>query len=209
MGAPAKFLFDTDFSNPSARVDTINAAESARQITEAEARGNRSGYAAGQADAQAETVRRGSMALEDIARAIEQVAGRLTQTEKLIEDQAIEIALAAARKLCQELINREPLAEMMTLIADCLRHQLRTPHLVIRINDGLYDDARARIETLAKQSGFEGRLVILADPEIVSGDCMIEWADGGVITDRAATDTKITELVGRYMASRKPAEGLR
>lgn len=205
MGAPAKFLFDLDFSNPPTRTDTVNAAESSRRIAEAEARGNSNGYAAGQADAQAETIRRGTMALEDIARGIQQVAARLTETEKQIENQAIEIALAAARKLCEELTKREPLAEMMALIADCLRHQLRTPHLVIRINDGLYDDARVRIETLAKQSGFEGRLVILADPDILSGDCMIEWADGGVIADRSATDAKITELVGRYMASRTTA----
>lgn len=209
MGAPAKYLFDMDFSIPSARADSVNAAESARQITEAEARGNRTGYAAGQADAQAESARRSAMALEDIARAVEQVAGRLTETEKRIENQAIDIALAVARKLCHELTNREPLAEMMSLIADCLRHQIRTPHIVIRLNDSLFDEARGRIETLAKQSGFEGRLVILADPEIAGGDAMIEWADGGIITDRAATDAKITELVSRYMATRKPAEGLR
>lgn len=205
MGAPAKFLFDLDFSNPPVRADTVNAAESARRISEAEARGNSAGYLAGQADAQAETVRRGAIALEDIACGIQQVFGRLSDAEKQIESQAIEIALAAARKLCQELTNREPFAEMMALIADCLRHQTRTPHLVIRINDSLYEDARVRIETLAKQSGFEGRLVILADPDIVSGDCKIEWADGGVVTDRSATDAKITELVGRYMASRKTA----
>jgi len=36
-----------------------------------------------------------------------------------------------------------------------------------------------RFERLAKQSGFEGRLVILAEPEIDAGDCKIEWADGG------------------------------
>ena len=66
----------------------------------------------------------------------------------------------------------------------------------------LYEDARERIEKLAKQSGFEGRLVILAEPSIATGDCKIEWADGGVVLERAAIETKINELVGRYMASR-------
>ena len=50
MAAPAKFLFDLDFSNPSQRSDTANAAEVAHKVAEAEARGSRSGYAAGQAD---------------------------------------------------------------------------------------------------------------------------------------------------------------
>ena len=30
-----------------------------------------------------------------------------------------------------------------------------------------------------------------------------EWADGGVVLERAAIEAKIDELVGRYMASRK------
>jgi flagellar assembly protein FliH len=56
---------------------------------------------------------------------------------------------------------------------------------------------------MAKQSGFQGRLIILAEPEIATGDCRIEWADGGVVLERAAIDAKISELVGRYVASRK------
>lgn len=80
---------------------------------------------------------------------------------------------------------------------------MSTPHLVLRINDSLYEAAHDKIEKLAKQSGFEGRLVILAEPEIETGDCRIEWADGGVVLERAAIDAKINELVGRYMASKK------
>ncbi len=47
--------------------------------------------------------------------------------------------------------------------------------------------------------------MILAEPEIDSGDCKIEWADGGVMLERTATEAKINELVGRYMASRDQA----
>jgi flagellar assembly protein FliH len=107
-----------------------------------------------------------------------------------------------ARKLCSELIAGEPLTEIMTLVSDCFRHLVSTPHLVVRINDQLYDDAKERIEAQAKQCGFQGRLVILAEPDIATGDCKIEWADGGVVLERAAIETKINELVGRYMASR-------
>jgi flagellar assembly protein FliH len=44
--------------------------------------------------------------------------------------------------------------------------------------------------------------VILAEPDIVSGDCRIEWADGGVIRERGTLEGKIAELVSRYMAAR-------
>jgi flagellar assembly protein FliH len=205
MGAPAKFLFDQDFSSTQ-RGDAANAADVARKLAEAEAKGARTGYAAGQADAAKETVRRNAMAMEEIARKLGGIAGGLGQAEARIEAEAVDIAVAVARKLCAELTSREPLAELTALVTDCLRHLVSTPHLVVRINDALYDDARARIETLAKQHGFEGRLVILSDPDIAHGDCKLEWADGGVTSDRTATESKIAELVGRYMASRNTAE---
>jgi flagellar assembly protein FliH len=208
MGSPAKFLFDQDFSS-TPRGDAASAADLARKLAEAEARGARTGYAAGQADAARETVRRNAVAMEDVARTLAGIAGRIGAAEARIETEAVDIAVAVARKLCAELASREPLAEMTALVTDCLRHLVSTPHLVVRVNDALYDEARARVETLAKQNGFEGRLVILADPDIAHGDCKLEWADGGVTSDRSATESKIAELVGRYMASRNTAEAAR
>lgn len=208
MAAPAKFLFDQDFSS-GARGEVANAAELARKVAEAEARGARSGYAAGQADAAAETVRRNAAAMEDIARSLGGIAAQLRAAESRIETEAVDVAVAVARKLCSELTSREPLAELTALVTDCLRQLVSTPHLVVRINDAIYDDARTRIEGLARQHGFEGRLVILSDPDIAHGDCKLEWADGGVSSDRAATESKIAELVGRYMASRDTAGAAR
>ena len=120
-----------------------------------------------------------------------------------METEAVEVAVAVARKLCGALIATEPLGEITGLVAECFSHLVATPHLVVRINDQLYDLAHQSIEHMAKASGFQGRLVILAEPEIANGDCRIEWADGGVVLERAAIEAKINELVGRYIASRK------
>jgi flagellar assembly protein FliH len=120
-----------------------------------------------------------------------------------METEAVEIAVAVARKLCGALIAAEPLGEISGLVAECFSHLVATPHLVVRINDQLYDLAHQKIEHMAKASGFQGRLVVLAEPEIATGDCRIEWADGGVVLERSVIDAKIGELVGRYVASRK------
>ena len=42
----------------------------------------------------------------------------------------------------------------------------------------------------------------MSDPAMAPGDCRIEWADGGVARDRAATLATIDELVARYVAAR-------
>ena len=203
MAAPAKFLFDMDFGAPDkSRERPATPTEIAQKIATAEARAYRDGFDAGQREAKAESDRRTALALETIGIDIKGIAARFSGIETRMETEAVDVAIAVARKLCSELIAAEPLGEIMGLVKDCFSHLVSTPHIVVRINEQLYEAARERIERLAKQSGFEGRLVILAEPEIANGDCKIEWADGGVVLERAAIETKIDELVGRYIASR-------
>ena len=206
MAAPAKFLFDMDFGAPDkTRERAATSAEIAEKVAAAEARAYRDGYEAAQREAKAESDRRAALALDEIGVAIKGIASRFSGIEARMETEAVDVAVAVARKLCSELIAAEPLAEMSALVSDCFSHLVSTPHLVVRINDALYDAAREKIERQATQSGFEGRLVILAEPGIATGDCRIEWADGGVVLERTAIEAKINELVGRYMASRDQA----
>ncbi|WP_407166928.1 flagellar assembly protein FliH [Bradyrhizobium sp. ORS 111] len=206
MAAPAKFLFDTDFSEPDrARERAATPAEVAQKVADAEARAYRAGYEAAQREAKVESDRRSAQALEEIGVAIKGIAARFVGIETRMETEAVDVAVAVARKLCSELVAREPLGEITALVSDCFSHLVSTPHLVVRINDALYETGHENIERMAAQSGFQGRLVILAEPTIATGDCRIEWADGGVVLERAAIEAKINELVGRYLASRGQA----
>jgi flagellar assembly protein FliH len=203
MAAPAKFMFDIDFSTPDKSREKVPPAEVAQKVAAAEAKGYRDGFDAGQREAKAESDRRTALALEEIKIAMQGIAACLAGVESRMETEAVDVAVAVARKLCSELIAAEPLGELSGLVSECFSHLVSTPHLVVRVNDQLYEAARERIERLVKPSGFQGRLVILAEPEIATGDCRIEWADGGVVLERAAIEAKINELVGRYIASRK------
>jgi flagellar assembly protein FliH len=206
MAAPAKFLFDMDFSAPDkGRERPATPAEVAQKMAAAEARGYRDGFDAGQREAKAESDRRVALALEEIGIGIGAIARGFAGIETRMETEAVDVAVAVARKLCSDLISAEPLGALTGLVTDCFSHLVSAPHLVVRINDALYEAACEQIDRSAKRSGFEGRLVILAEPEIATGDCRIEWADGGVVLERAAIQAKIDELVGRYMASRGQA----
>jgi flagellar assembly protein FliH len=204
MAAPAKFLFDMDFSAPDkSRERPATAAEVAQKVAAAEARAYRDGYDAAQREAKVESDRRVALALEEIRLAMQGILARFAGVETRMETEAVDVAVAVARKLCSQLIAAEPLGEITGLVSDCFSHLVSTPHLVVRINSSLYEAAHEKIERQAAQSGFQGRLVVLAEPEIATGDCRIEWADGGVVLERAAIEARINELVGRYMASRE------
>ena len=202
--ANAKYLFDLDFG-PSSAPKPSSPAEILAQIEEAERKGFRDGFAAAEKEGIAATERRTAVAFEQIGGAIQQLAGSLAATQLKLETEAVELALAIARKLSPELILREPFAEIAALATECLRQLTAAPHVVVRVNDALHETARERLEEIAQSRGFEGRLVVVAEPEIAVGDCRIEWADGGVVRDQGKTDLAIGDAIGRYLGARQSA----
>ncbi|MFL4967430.1 MAG: flagellar assembly protein FliH [Xanthobacteraceae bacterium] len=208
MSAPAKFLFNVDFGSGRDQPTEQAISQAALQlaVAEAEARGHRTGYAAARADSAAESERRTAAALEQIAGALAALTSGLHQIEQRLEAEAVEVAHAVGAKLASELISREPFAEIAALAADCFDHVIGAPHVVVRINDALYADAHERLAEIARLRGFDGRVVVLAEPDVALGDCRIEWADGGLNRDRAKAQAAINEAVAAYVAVRRPVD---
>jgi flagellar assembly protein FliH len=206
MSAAAKFLFDVDFATGPAVKPTepvITLVEHAAKMAEAEANAFRNGFAQAQSEAKVEADRRIAAALEGIADKFTGAAGALQAVEARLECEAVEVAVAVARKLAPALVNREPFAETAALAGECFRQLSSTPHVAVRVNDALYAVTREKLDDIARASGFEGRLVVLAEPEIALGDCRIEWADGGVDRNSAKIDATVGEAVNRYISARR------
>ena len=206
MGAPAKFLFDVDFASGADRKPggaTITLAEHAIKLAEAEASGRRQGYADAQAEAKIEADRRMADALERIAVNLGKANDALPAIETRLECEAVEVAVAVARKLVPTLIAREPFAEIAALASDCFRELVSSPHIAVRVNDALYAPAREKLDDIVRAKSFQGRLVVLAEPDIAIGDCRIEWADGGISRDVAAADAAISAAVASYVSARR------
>jgi flagellar assembly protein FliH len=206
MAAPAKFMFDVDFAtgvgrNPAGAA--VPFAEHALRIAEAETSAHRRGYAEAQADAKLETERRVADAMERIAANLDEANRALKAVEARLECEAVEVAVAVARKLSPALIAREPFAEISALASECFRELVSSPHVAVRVNDALYAEAREKLESIARAKNFGGRLVVLAEPDIAVGDCRIEWADGGINRDSTAADVAIGAAVTDYISARR------
>ena len=200
MKATAKYLFDEDFAGGGK--PTITLVEAERRRVDAESIAHRNGFAAGQAQAQSEAAQSTANALALIADGLTRIDRALTDIEARLETEAVEVAVAVAGKLAPELIAREPFAEISALATECFRHLVTTPHVDVRIGAEIYDTAKEKLDEIAQARGFEGRLVVLADATLAPGDCRIEWNEGGVTRDRAATLAVIDDVVSRYIAAR-------
>lgn len=200
MTSTAKFMFDEDFATGAK--PTITVVEAERRRADAEAQAHRKGFALGQAQARGEAEQRIAAALAVIADGLSRLDQGLAGIETRLETEAVEVAVAVAAKLAPELIKREPFAEISALADDCFSQLVKTPHVVVRIGPDIHEAAKDKLEEIARAKGFEGRLVVLADAAMAPGDCRIEWADGGVNRDSAATLSAIDDVVGRYVAAR-------
>ena len=200
MKPNAKYMFDEDFATGDK--PTITVIEAERRRLDAESAAHRQGFAAGEAQAQAEANQRASVALALIADGLSRLDRALTGIEARLETEAVEVAVAVAAKLAPQLIAREPFAEISALATECFHHLVGTPHVVVRTGSDIYEIAKEKLEEIARGRGFDGRLAVLSDAALAPGDCHIEWADGGVSRDQAATLTAIDDMVGRYVAAR-------
>ena len=211
MTNPSKFLFNRDFSAQEepevvapAEPETPMMPVSDHERLLAEARAQ--AFEEGKAQASQEHLNgQEKLLTEEVGRLAEAVGTVLTGLEEqqvAQEKDATSLAFLVARRLCAHLIARQPLAETIALVTQCLGPLRRAPHLVIRVAEKDVEGLKKRIDPIVHEKGFEGRLVILGEPGIVRGDCHIEWADGGILRDRKALERQIDTSIRAYLQAR-------
>ena len=187
------FLFDTDFGRPRgpspADAEASARAEAERAALEAAA------YARGLQDGRSEAALQEQARLADaLTRVGLAAAGLLNQSDLRDgerEAQALAFAGALARRIAGEALDARPLAAVEEAARSALRHLRGVPHLVLRVSEGLVDEAEALMRRLSREHGFEGRLVVLGEPDMAPGDARLEWADGGVVRERARIEAAL------------------
>lgn len=212
MAAPARFLFDTDFSAPASRADAappvvmIAEPEHLAAVAAAEAAAYERGLAAGRASAEAraaesaaQEARRLGDEAQRLANAAQSILAVLDVERARIEADAMRLAETVAIKIAGTLVERQPRERILGVLADCFAPLRTAPHIVIRLADADAGPIQDELKRLVAEKGFEGRLVVLGEPGMGRGDCRIEWADGGIVLDHAAIVRDIEAAINRHL----------
>jgi flagellar assembly protein FliH len=136
-----------------------------------------------------------TIVLKHIARITQQVDAAC----RTLEDDARALALTVGRKMGSRLLAEARHSEIEALVTEALSLLPGQPHVVIRVNEDLLDGFRLRFEAIAEESGYQGKLILLGEPDIEMADCQIEWADGGMRRDMAQLDSEIDRIVRRHL----------
>ncbi|WP_420414113.1 FliH/SctL family protein [Roseibium sp.] len=217
MTNPSKFLFNVDFSEPEEpeeiappepEIPMIPVADHQKLLEKAKAQAFEEGRVQALKDMQTKQETLLTEEVNHLTKVIGQVLQTVDESISAQEKDAVSFAFLVARRLCSHLIARQPLAETIALVSECLGPLRRAPHLVIRVGEQDVEALKAKVDPIIHEKGFDGRLVILGEPEIDRGDCHIEWADGGIKRDRKALEAEIDGSIRAYLAARsapKPA----
>ena len=206
MKQAVKFTFDTHFGDESGR--PVTKTPSSPAFTEADMEAARKeGFAAGQAqgrrDAEAEADRQLGDAMAQLSQSAASLLAALDSHIASTKREASELALEVARKLAPALIAAQPEAEIEALLRDSLAHLNREPHILLRVSASLVDRMKETVDRMAMERGLTGRIILLGEPAMTEGDCVVEWADGGVARNREEIEHEIVEIITRHIETMK------
>ena len=207
MKQVVKFTFDTRFDDLEGS-STKAAAQVKQTFTEADleqarAEGHASGLIEGQAEARKQADTELSSAMNLFAESAASLLNALQVESASIRGEAAALAMVAVRKLAPALVATRPKAEIEAVLRDCLTHLNREPHIVLRVSDQLVDQLKETVDHMAMERGLSGKIILLGQGDIAEGDCVVEWADGGVVRSAADIERELTEIVNRYISTLK------
>jgi flagellar assembly protein FliH len=226
MAVVRKFLFDNDFgeapqsnaggaaakgsaAGKGAPAQAVPAAPPPPMFTEAEMQGacdiaRRKGEEAGMARGRNEAVAAFDKQVAATLGAIAQQTAAIAKSvaaEAQAAGKSVDLALAIVRKLHPALVERQGLAEIEAVLAQCLESLKQEPRLVAYVASARLDALQERLAQLSAASGFEGRVVLIGDDAMGESDCRVEWADGGVEREAGRIWRAIEEALARYIAA--------
>jgi flagellar assembly protein FliH len=198
MSAGKKFTFDVEFRPEGDLISNAARARQRRVFTQEEidhmfSRARQEGMKAGQI-----------RATEALAAAVEKLCGEVShamdeavgEIETLRQEAAL-VALAAARKLAPVAVAALPAADVEEALREAIHQAISEPRIVLRAAPGVIAALKDRLTEIARDLGYEGRIVASADPGLANADCRIEWRGGGAERSMAGLDNAIGEVIAR------------
>lgn len=178
-GEMKKFLFDNnDFDKPApAEKPAISYSE--EQLILAKTQAHAQGKQEAAAEARAAQELQTQKLLDTLIAQMERLIAAEDRREIENMMAATKLALRVTHKLLPQMAERFSLAEIEGVILSSLDVRKDEPRIAVMIPVQHMDVLKDRIDRLALERGFAGKMILIADDNLGPSDCRVEWADGG------------------------------
>ena len=198
MAAGRKFAFDMEFA-PDGRI--LRAGEEVRlTFTKDEVAALESqAYARGRDDALVRAEEVSSQHLRQIASQMQFLFSRLSEEGAAMRRECAEAAVAAAETIAGAALDQFGRDAVESIAGEAVSMLRDAAQIRVCATPEIAEALRPRLEQAALAAGFTGRLIVTGDPARRPGDCEIAWADGLILSDRAAAGQKIRDAAQRWL----------
>jgi flagellar assembly protein FliH len=159
-------------------------AQHLRLLEEAREEAFRRGHAEGRQAQRDDEANRLADAMAQIALQLRQAEAHLRATEEEARKEALHFASVFARKLAGKLVDQMPVVTIEATARAILNDLRGAPHVAVRVEPSLVDATKTRLALLLRENGIDLKLFVFPDPAVRTGDCRIEWAEGGIVRER-------------------------
>lgn len=178
-----KFMFDQSFDQIAANLRAQDANKPVtlkpNQIEQIKREAYDSGFAAGKQAAQEEGLARQTTMLGQIEEQLTRLFHHVDHAQHEQEGELRRVIIAIARKFLPGYLAKHGMDEIQAMLDNVIGEMRHEPRLVVRVQENELEALTAKINEIAAQKAYSGKVVVLADADIGEGDCRIEWADGG------------------------------
>jgi flagellar assembly protein FliH len=208
MSEAKKFTFDVEFRPEGDLVSNAARLRQRKVFTQEEldsmlTRARHDGMKMGQVRAAEATV----TVLEQLCAVVREAAD---STRGQIEDlrrEAASLALVAAKKLAHEAVAALPEADVEATLREAIHQAIAEPRIVLRAAPNVVAALKDKLDELAQETGYEGRIVASPELGMKGGDCRIEWRGGGAERSMDQLEEAIGEVVARRFSQNDTRKG--
>jgi flagellar assembly protein FliH len=193
-----KFTFDTEFR---AEGDVVSNAARVRQKQTMTTEDLEALCARAKAQGAEDATVRAAEALErTVATLTVAVRAALDQSHAQIEavrTEAALLALAAAKKIAPAALAALPAGDVENALREAMHQAIGEPRVTLRAAPQVIAALEGKVADIAHEEGYDGRVMLAADPAITGADCRIEWRGGGSERSEAAIEAALDALIAR------------
>lgn len=174
-----KFLFDTNNFDKAKVPEGELPLYTEEQMRLAREQSQQHGRDTGLSEARQRQEEHIAATLEKIAASLVDLAAREEERDIQRMMDATRLAMSVTHKLLPQFAQKFSLTEIERVILQSIEARKDEPRVAVIVSSTHLEALKARIDALAHEKGYAGKLIIVADDHLAPTDCRVEWADGG------------------------------
>ena len=113
---------------------------------------------------------------------------------------ATNMAMRITHKILPQFANQFALPEIERVIVQAIEARRDEMRIAVTVPTIHLEALKARMDALALEKGYAGKIILLADDSLPPTDCRVEWADGGAERSFERLSTQIENELAKAVS---------